>query len=207
MSPITPLQAPIVLSGPSGSGKSTLLEKLFEKYPNSFGFSVSHTTRKPRENETPGKSYHYVSREEFEGMVADNKFIESAEFSGNLYGTSVASIDSVKAAGRICVLDLEVRGVQSFKTLNIDASYIFIQPPSIEELEKRLRARGSETEETLSNRLKSAQEALDFSVQPGSYDKIIINDNQETAMAEFEAFILSIRPSIGSKPNKHCDIL
>ncbi|KAL2911642.1 hypothetical protein HK105_208906 [Polyrhizophydium stewartii] len=204
------MSSPLVVSGPSGSGKSTLLEKLFAKFPDSFGFSVSHTTRQPRPGETPGKSYHYISREEFDTMVAESKFIEHAEFSGNCYGTSIAAIEAVKASGRICVLDLEVRGVQSIKALGLGAKFLFIQPPSIEALEKRLRGRNTETEESLAKRLKSAQESLDYAAQPGSYDKIIVNEDQDKAYAELEAFVLATWPSLsqaGAKRSKVCVVL
>ncbi|KAI8926422.1 guanylate kinase [Entophlyctis helioformis] len=200
----------MVISGPSGSGKSTLLEKLFAKYPNAFGFSVSHTTRQPRPGETPGKSYHYITRDEFEAMVADNKFIEHAEFSGNRYGTSIAAIDSVKQSGKVCVLDLEIRGVQSIKTMNLGAKFVFVQPPSVEELEKRLRSRGTETEESLARRLQTAQEALDYAAQPGTYDTVIVNDDQDLAYAKLEEFVLATWPSVAQsskKASKVCSIV
>eukprot|EP00842_Homolaphlyctis_polyrhiza_P004261 jgi/Hompol1/4836/HPOL_003927-RA len=173
--------------------------RLFAKYPSSFAFSVSHTTRQPRPGETPGVSYHYITRDKFDEMVQNEKFIEHAEFSGNCYGTSIEAMDTVKNSGKICVLDLEIKGVQSIKRLNLGAKFLFIQPPSIEELEKRLRGRKTETEESLARRLQSAQESLDYAAQPGAYDCTIINDDQDKAYAELENFVIKTWPSLGGR--------
>ncbi|KAJ3564104.1 hypothetical protein NP233_g8519 [Leucocoprinus birnbaumii] len=100
---------PLVLSGPSGVGKSTLLARLFAKYPDSFGFSVSHTTRPPRPGEVDGTHYHFVSHDDFKGLIADGAFIEHAEFSGNFYGTSFATVRGIQAQGKRCILDIEAQ--------------------------------------------------------------------------------------------------
>ncbi|KAJ3284532.1 hypothetical protein HK104_009886 [Borealophlyctis nickersoniae] len=170
---------------------STVLAKLFAKYPESFGFSVSHTTRQPRPGETPGKSYHYIERAEFETMSSEGKFVEWAEFSGNLYGTSFDAVNSVKETGKICVLDLEIKGVKSIKASDMDAKYLFIQPPSLEILEARLRGRNTETEETLQKRLATAKEAMDYAEDESKpYDIVIVNDKVEEAYQQLEKFIL-----------------
>ncbi|KAG1219982.1 hypothetical protein G6F35_007041 [Rhizopus arrhizus] len=101
-----------VISGPSGSGKSTLLKKLFSEYPSTFGFSISHTTRKPRPGEQDGKDYHFVEKEHMISEVEAGKFIESATFSGNMYGTSIKAVEDVVAQGKVCVLDIDMQGVK-----------------------------------------------------------------------------------------------
>ncbi|KAL8585050.1 hypothetical protein ACOMHN_043686 [Nucella lapillus] len=164
---------PVVISGPSGSGKSTLLTRLFKDYPDCFAFSVSHTTRKPRPGETDGKDYHFVTMEKFEELIAQNGFLEHAKFSDNRYGTSKKSVHDILASGRLCFLDVEINGVRSIKAAHMSPTprFIFIKPPSIQELRSRLQGRGTETEESLQKRLDTAQEALDYANEPGSYDR------------------------------------
>ncbi|XP_063025693.1 guanylate kinase isoform X1 [Melospiza melodia melodia] len=123
---------PVVLSGPSGAGKSTLLKKLLKDYENIFGFSVSHTTRQPRPGEVNGKDYHFVSREEMQKEIDAGEFIEHAEFSGNMYGTSKGAVQAVQAQNQICVLDIDIQGVRNIKRTELNPIYISVQPPSIE---------------------------------------------------------------------------
>ncbi|KAK9703528.1 guanylate kinase [Basidiobolus ranarum] len=182
---------PIVVSGPSGSGKSTLLTKLFAEYPEKFGFSVSHTTRQPRSGEIPGKSYHFIDREKMEEEIRKEKFIEHAEFSGNLYGTSLDSIQEVLKSGKLCVLDIDMQGVKSVKKSNLNARFVFISPPSLESLEKRLRARGTENESSLKSRLDAAGGELDYAKLPGSHDIIIVNDELDTAYSKLKEFVFT----------------
>jgi GTPase SAR1 family protein len=99
---------PIVISGPSGAGKSTILKRLFEEFPDKFGFSVSHTTRSPRAGEKDGVEYNFVSKEEFQQLVDDKGFIEHAQFGGNCYGTSIKAVETIAEKGRICILDIEM---------------------------------------------------------------------------------------------------
>ncbi|KAI9175872.1 guanylate kinase [Blastocladiella emersonii ATCC 22665] len=203
---------PLVVSGPSGSGKSTLLNRMFKEYPGVFGFSVSHTTRQPRPGEVDGTSYHYVTREAFEAKVAENAFIEHAEFSGNCYGTSFAAVEDVTNAGKICVLDIEMQGVKSIKATSMNARFVFIRPPSMEEVEKRLRARGTETEESLAKRLATAKAELEYA-ETGAHDAIFVNDDMETAYAQFKAWVLDhydVKPAPAAAPakkkSKFCEI-
>lgn len=171
---------PVVFSGPSGAGKSTLLKKLFAEFPDAFGFSVSHTTRAPREGEVDGVDYHFVTREKMLEEIGANAFIEYADFASKMYGTSKKSIRDVAANNKICILDVDEQGVKNIKGSDLNCKYVFVQPPSIEELEKRLRGRGSETEESLAKRLETVQSALDYS-KTGVYDVIITNDDLERA--------------------------
>ncbi|KAF9169879.1 guanylate kinase [Mortierella sp. AD011] len=180
---------PIVLSGPSGAGKSTFLKRLFAEYPDKFGFSVSHTTRSPRAGETDGVEYNFVTRETFLAGVARGEFIEHAEFSGNLYGTTVQAVKSVGEKGKICILDIDMQGVKLVKKTDLNPWYLSVQPPSIEELEKRLRSRGTEKEEDIKSRMAAAQGELDYAKEEGAYHETIINDDLESAYSKFKAFI------------------
>ncbi|KAG0291597.1 guanylate kinase [Linnemannia gamsii] len=180
---------PIVISGPSGAGKSTFLKRLFAEYPDKFGFSVSNTTRKPRAGEVDGVDYNFLTREDFLAGVARGDFIEHAEFSGNLYGTTVQGVKSVGDKGRICILDIDMQGVKLVKKTDLNPYYLSVQPPSIEELEKRLRGRGTEKEADIQGRLSAAQGELDYAKEEGAYDEIIVNDDLEAAYAKFKAYI------------------
>jgi guanylate kinase len=99
---------PIVISGPSGAGKSTILKRLFDEYPDRFGFSVSHTTRGPRAGEENGREYHFVTKEEFQDLVEKKGFVEHAQFGGNCYGTSIKAVEDIAEKGRVCILDIEM---------------------------------------------------------------------------------------------------
>ncbi|XP_015417022.1 PREDICTED: guanylate kinase isoform X2 [Myotis davidii] len=175
---------PVVLSGPSGAGKSTLLKRLLQEHGSIFGFSVSHTTRDPRPGEENGKDYYFVTREVMQRDIAAGDFIEHAEFSGNLYGTSKAAVRVVQAMNRICVLDVDLQGVRNLKKTDLRPIYIFVQPPTLEVLapqEQRLRQRNTETEESLAKRLAAAQADMESSKEPGLFDLIIVNDNLDKA--------------------------
>ncbi|XP_058409827.1 guanylate kinase isoform X1 [Diceros bicornis minor] len=172
---------PVVLSGPSGAGKSTLLKRLLQEHGSIFGFSVSHTTRDPRPGEENGKDYHFVTREVMQRDIAAGDFIEHAEFSGNLYGTSKAAVRAVQAMNRICVLDVDLQGVRNIKKTDLRPIYISVQPPSLEVLEQRLRQRDTETEESLAKRLAAAQADMESSKEPGLFDLVIVNNSLDEA--------------------------
>ncbi|PVD38139.1 hypothetical protein C0Q70_00750 [Pomacea canaliculata] len=183
---------PIVVSGPSGSGKSTLLNRLFKEFPDCFAFSVSHTTRQPRKGEEDGKDYYFVKREEFEELIKNNGFLEYAQFSGNMYGTSKMAVQTIQESGKLCILDVEINGVKSIKKAGMkpEPRFIFVKPPSIESLKSRLEGRGTETEESLKKRLETAQEAMDYAAKPGAYDHIIVNDDFDVAYEKLRGILL-----------------
>ncbi|XHF96964.1 guanylate kinase [Aspergillus wentii] len=181
---------PVVISGPSGTGKSTLLKRLFAEYPDTFGFSISHTTRAPRAGEENGREYYFVTKEKFVDLVNQNGFIEHAQFGGNHYGTSVQAVKIIAEKSRICILDIEMEGVKQVKRTDLNARFLFLSPPSVEELEKRLRGRGSETEDSLQKRLAQAKNELEYSKQPGAHDKIVVNDDLEKAYAELRDWVV-----------------
>ncbi|SCV01342.1 LAMI_0G10902g1_1 [Lachancea mirantina] len=179
---------PIVFSGPSGAGKSTLLKKLFKEFPGKFGFSVSSTTRSPRQGEIDGKDYNFVTVEEFQKMIRENKFVEWAQFSGNYYGTTIASVKQVSDAGKWCILDIDMQGVKSVKQTDLNARYVFIAPPSVNALRERLTGRGTETESSLAKRLAAAAAELEYA-ETGAHDKTIVNDDLDKAYGELKSFV------------------
>ncbi|XP_076667340.1 guanylate kinase isoform X3 [Andrena cerasifolii] len=182
---------PLVLCGPSGSGKSTLIKKLFEEFPDMFGFSISHTTRAPRPGEEDGKHYYFTTKEKMRRQVEQGEFLETATFSGNMYGTSKQAVENVVAAGKVCVLDIEVEGVKQVKQSSLEPLYVFIKPPSVDELEKRLRDRNTETEESLKHRLSIARTEMEYGLKPGNFDVLIENDDLPKAYEKLREFILS----------------
>ena len=177
---------PIVVAGPSGTGKSTLLRKLFEEFPDRFGFSVSHTTRKPRPGEVNGREYHFTTREEMTKAIENGEFIEWAEFSGNMYGTSKKAVSDVLKTGKVCVLDIDMQGVRSVKKTDLNPVYVLVKPPSLEELEKRLRKRETETEESVQMRLEIAKEELAYAAQTDTFDHVVVNRSVDTAYEELK---------------------
>jgi len=190
----TALFRPLVICGPSGSGKSTILKRVMksESLTDRLGFSVSHTTRQPRQGEEDGKDYHFVTRESFSKLVSEGAFIENAEFSGNCYGTSKASVRHCQSMGKLCVLDIDSQGVKSIKKTDLNPFYVFILPPTLEELERRLRGRRSESEESLQRRLSTAKGEVAFGQTPGNFDATIVNDDLEGAVEKLHAIVLRL---------------
>ncbi|KAG6889967.1 guanylate kinase [Termitomyces sp. T32_za158] len=185
MSPRPDFLRPLVLSGPSGVGKSTLLTRLFAEFPDKFGFSVSHTTRSPRPGEANGKQYHFVTTQAFRELLQQSAFIEHAEFSGNLYGTSFETVRSVQELGRRCILDIDAQGVRQIKNTTLDPVYLFVSPPSFDVLRSRLQQRGTETECAVQKRLAAALKEIEYAKEPNTHDLVIVNDDLERAYALF----------------------
>ena len=161
-----------VFSGPSGVGKGTLKAKVFEDFADRIAYSVSATTRGPREGEVDGKDYFFISRQEFERRVKNNEFLEHAEFAGNCYGTPRAYVEKLLDSGMNVVLEIDVQGALQVMKSMPECVSVFILPPSFEELEHRLRGRGTETEEKVRERLETAKRELPYAPQ---YDYQIVN--------------------------------
>lgn len=172
---LPPDRRPLIISGPSGVGKGTLFNLLCERHPRTFTLSVSHTTRAPRDGETNGVHYNFVTHDEFAELVAADGFVEHASFSGNSYGTSRQTIADQTAKDRVVVLDIEMEGVKQIKQSGMDARYVFVAPPSEAVLEQRLRGRGTEKEESVQKRLTQAKLELEYSKTPGVHDLIVGN--------------------------------
>ena len=178
-----------VISAPSGAGKTTLLKKIMSSLPK-MKFSVSHTTREVRPGEVDGTDYHFVSRETFLQMIAADMFLEYADVHGNLYGTSQATIAEQLQEGFDVILDIDVQGAAILRNSGVDAAFVFISPPSLAELEKRLRGRGTEDEQKIRVRLLNAGEELASS---SGYDYVIVNSAIEEAASLLASIILAER--------------
>ncbi|MBP5430862.1 guanylate kinase [Ruminococcus sp.] len=174
----------IVFSAPSGCGKGTMLEEILKD--ERFAVSVSATTRAPREGEKDGVNYHFLTREDFEQRVADGKFIEHAEYCQNLYGTLASEVDGRLEQGLNVILEIEPQGAMKIREKRPDAVFIFIVPPSIGELRRRLKKRGTEADEVIEERVSKA--AWEIS-QAEKYDYVIVNDALEDAISDFFAVI------------------
>ena len=176
----------IIVSGPSGSGKSTIIERLLAEEHPRLHLSVSVTTRARRAAERDGVHYHYWPRERFDREVRAGKFLEWADVFGNGYGTLTQEVEPFRQQGVGVVLDIDVNGWRQVKRLCPDAVSIFIRTSSLEELERRLRERGTETEASIQRRLKGAAAEL---AQAPAYDYQVINDHLDTAVAEVRAIV------------------
>lgn len=185
----------IVLSGPSGVGKSTVIAELFAQRSNIY-FSVSYTTRQPRVGEQDGVNYNFVSREEFERMIADDELLEYAEYVDNYYGTSMKLIQEKLDAGIDVLLDIEVQGAAKVRARCPDALFIFIIPPSFEELSRRLHRRNTDSEDVIAGRLAKARQ--EFREIP-KYDYLVINDKVANAVHEIEAILTAAECRVNSR--------
>ena len=193
----------LILSGPSGSGKSTIYKAAIGGL-GGIEFSVSCTTRQPRPGEVDGRDYHFITREQFDALVAEDAFAEHAEVHGNCYGTLKSELLGRVRRGIDVLLDIDVQGAAQLRALCSDSSefceaceFIFIMPPSFEELERRLRARATETEESIVRRLANAKGEM---AHASEYDHVIVNDDLARAAAEFTALVRGLRDDPARQP-------
>jgi guanylate kinase len=178
-----------IISGPSGVGKSTLIRKLRDQCPD-LGYSISHTSRLPRDNETNGKDYHFVDRATFEKMIQEKAFVEWAKVYDAFYGTSLSNLHEQLHQGLDVILDIDSQGAKNMKSHSQECVLIYVLPPSIDTLEKRLKARAMDNMETIEARFQKAISELQDSKW---YDYIILNDDLETATDELRSIIISHR--------------
>lgn len=174
----------IVFSAPSGCGKGTMLAEILKD--KNFYCSISATTRNPRENEVDGVNYYFLKKEDFEKKIADNEFLEYACYCDNYYGTLVSEVENKLNEGINVILEIEVQGAMKIRSLRPDALFIFISPPSVDELRRRLRKRGTESEEVIEKRVSQAERELSF---VSEYDYNIVNGALEDAIDDFFAVI------------------
>ncbi len=175
----------IALSGPSGSGKGTIVKNLLSQRDDTV-LSVSMTTRQPRPGEVDGVHYYFCTREEFEKVIQEDGFLEYAEYNGNYYGTPEAPIRRLLSEGKNVILEIEVQGAEKVMDHRSDLVSVFITIPSVEELERRLRGRGTETEEVIRGRLKTAQYEL---ARAFRYQYVVLNDEVDLATARINTII------------------
>jgi guanylate kinase len=179
----------IVICAPSGTGKSTLINRLKTDYPQ-LEWSVSCTTRPIRANEVNGKDYHFITTEEFEKEIQQDGFVEWAKVHSNYYGTSKSFVSLGLNQGRKMLFDLDVQGADSMKKIfGHDAQVIFIEPPSVEELEKRLRLRGTDSDQVINERVANARKEL---ARKNDYDFLILNDDVEKAYQALQTAVKKI---------------
>ena len=178
----------IVLSGPSGVGKGTVRKELFSQPDTNYEYSISMTTRNPREGEVDGVDYFFRTREEFEALIEQGGLLEHAEFVGNYYGTPLAYVHETLEAGREVFLEIEVQGAAQIREKAPDALFIFLAPPSITELEQRLVGRGTETEDVIARRIATAREEVEMM---SLYDYVVENDQVHNACDKINAIIVA----------------
>ncbi len=181
----------IVISGPSGVGKDTLIKRLLELDRN-LRYSVSCTTRPPRPNEVDGVDYTFVSREQFKKLIQEGAFLEWADYNGNLYGTLADRVERARADGHDIVLKIEVKGAEQVRERVPDGIFIFVVPPSVDELVRRQETRNTETSSDMNARREIATREMEYSKR---YDHIVVNDELERAVAQILAIIQKARES------------
>ena len=176
----------IVLSGPSGVGKGTVRKAIFSQEDTKFEYSISMTTRNPREGEVDGVDYFFKSREDFEVLIEEGKLLEYAEFVGNYYGTPVDYVRETLDAGRDVFLEIEVQGAQQVRDKFPEGLFIFLAPPSLSELQNRLVTRGTETDDLIQGRMNTARKEIEMM---NLYDYIVENDQIEHAVGKIKSIV------------------
>lgn len=192
----TPLQPGLllVLSAPSGTGKTTLARRLLAELPDAL-FSISVTTRKPRGREQDGVDYHFVDVAAFQERIERGEFVEWAEVYGHFYGSSQAVVDEARARRGVAIFDIDVQGGLAIKRKHPDTVLVFVIPPGMDELERRLRERGTDAEETIRRRMLAARSEIERGI--ASYDYIIVNDDFERAYRDLHAVVIAERSRRG----------
>ena len=178
----------IVLSGPSGVGKGTVRKELFSQPDTNYEYSISMTTRAPREGEVDEVDYFFKTRSEFEELIEQDQLLEYAEFVGNYYGTPLEYVNKMRDAGRDVFLEIEVQGAAQVRSKVPDGLFIFLAPPSLSELEERLVGRGTESDDVIASRLQAARQELEMM---NLYDYVVENDKVENACDRINAIIIA----------------
>ena len=192
-----------IVCAPSGAGKTSLVNALLEREPD-VELSVSYTTRAPRNGEADGVDYHFVTRDAFLEMAGRGEFLESAEVHGNLYGTSQAWIDARTREGRDIVLEIDWQGAQQVRRLVPSAIGVFVLPPSLEALRRRLTARGQDSSEVIEQRLASAREEI---AHVEEFDYVIINQTFDVAVVDLVSIVRATRLKVTAQLTRHRDLI
>lgn len=192
-----------VVAAPSGAGKSTLVNALLEREPG-IGLSISHTTRAPRNNESEGSHYHFVSREQFDAMIAAGQFFEYAEVHGDMKGTSVTAVTPLLEKGRDVLLEIDWQGARQVRAKVPDCQSIFILPPSRSELERRLRSRASDSENAIARRLRDSRADI---AHAHEFDFIVVNDDFDRTLGEMQAIVRAVRNRASLQVQRHAALI
>jgi guanylate kinase len=192
-----------IVCAPSGAGKTSLVNALLEREP-AVELSVSYTTREPRDGETGGVDYHFVTRDAFLEMAGRGEFLESAEVHGNLYGTSQAWIDARMAEGRDIVLEIDWQGAQQVRRLVPSAVGVFVLPPSLDALRRRLTARGKDSSEVIERRLANAREEI---AHVEEFDYVIINQTFDVAVVDLVSIVRATRLRVTAQLTRYRDLI
>ena len=192
-----------ILSAPSGAGKSSLIHALLGQHAD-MQLSVSHTTRKPRPGESDGVHYHFTSVDEFKKLIAQGEFLEWAEVFGNYYGTSRRAIEQVLAQGRDVFLDIDWQGARQIKQQVPSVRSIFILPPNVAELERRLNQRGQDSQEVIQKRMQQARSEISHVVE---YDYVLVNDDFQQCLSDLQHVVLSHRLSLQKQQQRQQALL
>ena len=180
----------LVLSAPSGAGKTTLARRLLKELPDGV-FSISHTTRRPRGQEQDGIDYRFVDVGTFQQKIERGEFVEWAEVHGHFYGSPQSVVDEARARRGVAIFDIDVQGGQAIKKKHPDAVLVFVLPPSMDELERRLRGRQTDSDETIRRRMLAARSEIERGI--ASYDYLVVNDDFERAYAELRSVVAAER--------------
>ncbi|MBQ5968888.1 MAG: guanylate kinase [Clostridia bacterium] len=194
----------LVISGPSGCGKDTIISRVLERIGDEGFLSVSMTTRERRGNEVDGVHYYFVSQEEFQKGIEEDRMLEYARYGKNFYGTPVGPVRDLMRAGKTVILNIEVTGGKNVRRLMPDAVEVFVIPPSIAELERRLTGRGTETPEAIRRRMEIAKKELRHACE---YDYIVVNDALEDAVDDVLAIIRASKLKTEKSTQKICEVM
>lgn len=192
-----------IVAAPSGAGKSTLVNALLAREPE-IALSISHTTRAPRAGESEGHHYHFVDRATFEREIAAGEFLEHAEVFGNLYGTARSAVEPMLASGRDVLLEIDWQGARQVRAAKPDCVSIFVLPPSRAELERRLRARASDSEAIIERRLAESREEISHAHE---FDCVIVNDEFDEALQQMQAIVGAVRASRSLPCERHAALI
>jgi guanylate kinase len=166
------------------------------KYPKNFGFCVSHTTRDPRPGEENGVHYNFVEKSLMQKAIDNKEFLEHAHVHNNIYGTSFASVDQVCNEGKVCILDIDTQGCQSVKNINMICKYLFVMPPSVEDLSKRLKGRGTESDDKIAVRLENAIKEIEYGKVAGNFEAVLVNDDVDVCFIKLEETLINWFPDM-----------
>ena len=188
---------PLVLVGPSGVGKGTLIGMLTSEFPAVFGFSVSCTTRKPRAGEVHGTHYFFTTVDDFQERKGRGDFIETNHVHSNYYGTLRSEVTRLQTEGKVCILDIDVGGAMQVHSAGLESTFVFIRPPNMQELERRLRTRGTEEESALQIRLSNAVKELEEGERlTHIFTRTLVNDQLDESYAQLKAMLLEVYPQL-----------